>query len=677
MMPTREVYWNIDHIWLMYVLLGPTILVFCYGWYRRYKLWRMGQSDINRRQQVKQRLIAFVVYVLGHKRMVRESYSGWSHFLLFSGFIVLFIATLVVMVHQDFRLHIMQGAFYLVFQSFIVDVFGFLAIMGTLMLMGRRYVSKLNRLHYNTPERPGARRQKAWEDATLLLLILLILITGFLLEGLRIAVTHDPWGRWSPVGWVLAGGIEKWLPIEAMRSAHRFLWWFHMAIVYGFIAWLPYTKLAHIFASAANVYFRSLEPAGAMLKPVDIEASERLGTAWIEDFTWKDLLDLDACTECGRCQQECPATATAKPLSPKTLILDLREALHRRAGQGTGEGAGSLVGTFIREETLWSCTTCMACMEACPVFIEHIPKIVNMRRYLVMEEARCPDLMADALKSLQDRGHPFRGTTSSRTDWCQDLSVAHISEVANPDYLLWVGCASALNDRNQRVVRALARLLDRAGIRYGILGQHERCVGDPARRIGHEYLFEQIVRENIRQLDRYRVRRIVTPCPHCFNCFRHEYPQFGGHYEVVHHSQLLAELVSEGRLTPEPIISKRITYHDPCYLGRYNGLYEEPRRVIRAGATGGIREMKACREKAFCCGAGGGLMWTEELGTRINHERVTHALETGVDIVAVSCPFCMIMLEDGAKAKADERSMQVLDIAEILSQALIQPERGS
>jgi Fe-S oxidoreductase/nitrate reductase gamma subunit len=658
-MPTREVYWNIDHIWVMYALLAPTFLIFGYGIYRRCKLWMRGQPIPYQLGGTIQRLRAVALDVLGHRRMLEEKYSGFFHFALFAGFLILFIGTLVVMIHEDFKIHIMQGWFYLYFQSLALDIFGVLAISGAIMLSAKRYLIRPARLRVNVPDREGAHRQKPWEDALLLWSILLILVTGFLIEGLRIAATHDPWGRWSPVGWLLAQPFQALLTPDAMRSAHRFIWWFHLVLVFGFLAWLPYTKLLHIFTAAANIYLRPLEPAGARLKPIDVEVAQTLGVARIEDFTWKDLLDLDACTECGRCQQQCPATATEKPLSPKTLILDLREAL-----SVAGRDGPPLVGSFLREETLWSCTTCMACTQACPVSIDHVPKIVNLRRYLVMEEARMPTHMAEALRSLEDRRHPFRGSMLSRTDWHRGLEVGHIKEVDQAEFLLWVGCASALNERNQMVVRALVRILQDAGIRLAILGADEQCTGDPARRIGNEYLFEQLARENIRRLEENRVKKIVTLCPHCFNCFKHEYPQFGGYYEVIHHSQLLAELIRSGRLRPSGRLAQTVTYHDPCYLGRYNGLYEEPREVVRASARK-LVEMQKCRERAFCCGAGGGLMWSEEMGRRINHERSEHALETGAELIAVSCPFCLIMLEDGIKVKADGRPVRVMDIAEL------------
>jgi Fe-S oxidoreductase len=445
-------------------------------------------------------------------------------------------------------------------------------------------------------------------------------------------------------------------------------------MVFALIAWLPYSKLLHIFTSVANIYFRSLGPKGAMLKPLDMEASTSFGVKEIDQFTWKDLLDLDACTECGRCQDACPAFATGKPLSPKSLILDLREYL-KAYGPGLpgghrekSGGESRLTGKAIKEETLWSCTTCMACMQECPVFIEHVPKIIDMRRFLVMEEGRLPETMQQALRSLEARGHPYPGASASRSDWCRGLNVRTLAGVGRADYLYWVGCSTALHARNQNTARAFSRLLQQAGVDFAILGEEEHCSGDPARRIGNEVLFEMLARRNMEALQSYEVKKIVTTCPHCFNTLKNEYPRFGASFQVYHHSQLLAELIQQGRLKPSGGSEAKVTFHDPCYLGRYNDTYEEPRKVI--GAVPGVQvvEMQQHRERSFCCGAGGGLMWMEEPSDqRVNNKRAEHVLETGSDIVSVACPFCMTMLEDGLKARKSERDVRVLDIAELLA----------
>ncbi len=658
MIPTREIYWNISGIWVMYVLLVPTLLIFAYGLYRRLRLWRIGKPE-ERFDAILERLKGLFVYGVGQARLLRSRYAGLFHLFFFFGFVILFIGTLVVLVHEDLGLRIMQGNFYLYFQSLALDVFGLLATLGILMAVYHRYVMKPSRLNHT------------WQDALILGSLLVILVTGFMLEGLRIVGTEDPWAHWSPVGWIAGRTFAALFPSGALAPMHAFLWWSHLVLVFALIAWLPYTKLLHLFTSTANIYFRSLEPKGAMLKPVDMSAAG-FGVNHLDQFTWKDLLDLDACTECGRCQDACPAYATEKPLSPKTLILDLRRHLHGRdlRRQDENESGGilsTLIGGVIKEETLWACTTCMACMDACPVFIEQVPKIVDMRRHLVMEEGRLPGSMEQALRNLETRGHPYTGLSSSRLDWCRGLNLRVLSDGERADYLYWVGCSTSLNARNQKVARAFSRLLKRAGVDFAILGENEYCSGDPASRMGNEYLFDMLARRNIEILQSHHVEKIVTTCPHCFNTLKNEYPRLGASFEVFHHSQILSSLVSEGRLKPSDELDAKVTYHDSCYLGRYNDVYEEPRKLISAVTGSGPAEMEQCRERSFCCGAGGGLMWADEPNSkRINNERAEQALKTGAGILSVACPFCMTMMEDGIKASGADQRVAVLDIAEVL-----------
>lgn len=660
MTPTREIYWNITGIGWMYALLIPALAVFAYGIYRRYRLWRLGRPE-DRLAPVAERLRSLLVYAFGQARLLNRLYAGLFHSLLFFGFVVLFLATVVVMIHEDIGLRIMQGNFYLFFQSLAVDLFGLLATLGVGMALYHRYLVRPERL------------RTAYQDGVILALLFVILVTGFMIEGLRIVVTQDPWGSWSPVGLIVGRFLASIFSADLSRSLHAFLWWGHLVLVLGLIAWLPYSKLLHLLTAPANIYLRSLEPKGAMLKPIDMESAESFGVKSIDQFTWKGLLDLDACTECGRCQEVCPAFAAGKPLSPKALIMDLREHLGAHASPvlaGGREGPGNdgqLVGKVIREEVLWSCTTCMACMQECPVFIEHVPKIVDMRRHLVMEEGRFPDTMQRAIRSLEARGHPYPGTLISRTDWCQGMDVKILADVKSADYLYWVGCTTALHARNQKIAQSFSRLLQRAGVDFAILGDQEHCTGDAARRIGNEYLFEKLARRNIKTLESYGVKKIVTACPHCFNTLKHEYPKLGADFEVLHHSQLLAQLVQQGRLKASEESLGKVTFHDPCYLGRYNDTYEEPRKVISAASKGPVAEMRQNRERSFCCGAGGGLMWMEEPNDkRVNHIRAGHALQSGADVVGAACPFCIIMLEDGIKSKGGERPPQVKDIAELL-----------
>jgi len=655
---TREVYWNIDHVWVMYLLLAPTLIAAGYGFYRRWRLWRRGLPEA-RFDQPLRRLAVVVRHALLHQRTWREGYAGTLHALLFWGFVILTIATTVVLIQEDFKLPIMRGWFYLIFQSLIVDVFGALALVGVGMAAWRRWMLKPPHLVASA------------EASMILIVVFAILSTGFLLEGWRIAATDDPWGEWSPFGYLAARASRPLFSSETLRLAHRGMWWLHLLLVFGFLAWAPYTKMAHVLTAVLNLYTCRLGPPGSSIKLLDFDKAETLGVNSLTGFTWKDLLDLDSCTECGRCSAVCPAQAVGKALSPRDLILDLRRLSHEAE-----TSSAPLIGATpaLGPDALWACTTCAACMEACPVSIDQMPKIVDLRRHLVMEQTAFPEAMQDAIASLEARGHPFPGSRFSRLDWAEGLPVKTVGEAGDIDVLLWVGCGGALVERNQRVTRALAQLLHQAGVKFAILGRDEKCTGDPARRIGQEFLFQALARDNIATLSRHGIRKIVMACPHCVNTFRHEYPQLGGQFEVCHHSEFLDQLVREGRLSPRPGTVPSATFHDPCYLGRHNGVYDEPRRLLQLTVVAPV-EMEQNRRNSFCCGGGGGLSFVEEPPTqRVNQERARQALATGADVVAVGCPFCMTMLEDGVNARKGDRTTRVLDVAELLWEAVRENE---
>ena len=653
---TREVLWNIRHAWIMYALLVPTVAVSGYGLYRRLKLWRRGGSE-NRFDRPLARIGLLLKFGLLQLRTWRKLYPGSFHAMIFWGFVILFIATTVVMIDYDFGIPIMRGQFYLYFQSLIVDVFGALAIVGVGMAAARRWIARPKQLVYSN------------EASAILVVIFAILVTGFLVEGWRIAATDDPWGSWSPVGSAVAAVSSNFMSTDSMIAAHRVTWWTHLVLVFGFIAWAPYTKMAHVLTSTANIYTARLAPIGATLRKIDFEKSEKLGINSLAGFTWKDLLDFDACTECGRCTAVCPANRVGKALSPRDVILDLQRLMHEPNRDFSEPFIGAT--PALSAEPFWECTTCGACVEACPVSIEQMPKIVDARRFLVMEDAEFPETMQQALTSLETRGHPLRGTTFSRVDWAQGLNITMMAEAKDAEVLLWIGCGGALVERNQKVVRSIAQLLEKAGVKFAILGREEKCTGDPARRIGNEFLFETLAQENIATLDRYKVKKIVTSCPHCFNTFANEYPQFGGRYEVFHHSEYLAALVAEGRLSADMPTDKKVTFHDPCYLGRHNGVYDAPRQLVQISTSSAPIEMEQSRENGFCCGGGGGMSFIDEPpNQRVNQERARQVLETDADIVAVGCPFCMTMLEDGINARKGDRDTKVMDVAELLWQAV-------
>jgi Fe-S oxidoreductase len=443
----------------------------------------------------------------------------------------------------------------------------------------------------------------------------------------------------------------------------------------------------HIFTSAPNVFFRRMEPTGVLQPIPDIETREVFGVGKIQDFTWKQLLDGYTCTECGRCQIACPANITGKELSPKEIAHQLRQQLLVNAPDlvkipvaninVSGEKGVALT-EAMGFEPIWDCVTCGACMYECPVFIEHIPAIIDVRRYFVMDEARMPETAQATLMQLEQRGHPWRGTQLTRTTWIEEMGDIPIFD-GSQEYLFWVGCTGALVDRNVLITKAIARLLKEAGVSWGVLGNEEGCSGDPARRLGNEYLFMLQAQQNIETFKGKGVQKILTNCPHCFNTFKNEYPQFEGNFEVIHHADFFAQLIKDGKLRPLDGLAEKITYHDSCYLGRHNNIYDSPREILSSMPKLEQVEMKRSRAQGFCCGAGGGHMWMEESkGKRINNERTEEAEATGAQIVATACPFCMQMFEDGIGGlpAAAEREMKVYDVAELLDVA-VTPSRAA
>ncbi len=673
--PTREIFWNIQYSWVMYLLASIATATLIWAIYRHYRRWRVGQPS-DRGNQLWKRTLAFaratLIDGLLHRRFFgadrpwrpKEIYPGLSHFLIFGGCIVFLLGAFLDAV-SHYTFDFMHGGFYLGY-SVVVDGFGILAIIGVVMAIVRRYVNKPKRL------------DNKWDDLTALLLILVVVLTGFVIEGLRIAATELPenvsWAPWSPGGYVLAkafGGAS----LDSLLGWHTGLWWFHVLLSLGAIVYVSLfnSRLFHILWDPVNVFFRNLGPRGALSK-IDFEKTELFGAGKIEDFTWKQLLDLEACTRCGRCQDACPAYFSGKALDPKQVIQDLKAHLYdvypRLASLKPAESRKELAGEVITDEAVWDCTTCRACQQACPVYIEHVDKIVDLRRNLAMEKSRFPEAVQEALKCLGTRGHPYRGTTATRTDWCEGLDIKTVAEESDIELLYWVGCSAALDDRNMKVAQATVKVLRAAGIKFGILGDEEACCGDPARRMGDEYLFQTICQQNIEILKGYNVKKILTTCPHCFNSLKFEYPQFGGDYEVVHHSQFIAGLIEEGRLKIDKKVLRKATYHDSCYLGRYNDIYDEPRYIVKALSENHV-ELPRHGSNSFCCGGGGGHMWMEEdPEKRVNNRRVDEIIACGVDCVATACPYCLTMFEDGLKAKEAEESIKARDISEIVAEAL-------
>ena len=645
---------------------------------------RLGSDDDRKPRDLWRKFTDQVVVVFGQRKLLQWTVPGVMHFFIFWGFVVLF--TTIV------------EAFGAVYQEgFHIPLIGRWGPLGAVQdfFVVAVLVSIVVAFIIRKIQRPGRFRGSHLKEADYILIAISgIMATILFTRGAEIALDHFPYDtRWTPASLWASRFFE-----DASLSAREawdtvFLWW-HSLIILGFLVYITYSKHLHIVTAGFNVLFTSERPKGA-LKPmyIDIESmseDDTFGAAKVTDLSWKQLLDGMTCTECGRCQSQCPAWNTGKPLSPKLLIMDERDHMFEtgpgllKAKRESDEAYASVLETLpdlnpsiVEDEVIWDCTTCGACVQACPVNIEHIDHIIDMRRNLVMGQSRFPKEMQPALQNLETTGNPWGQPPNTRMDWAkgtakqEPLEIPLIADNPNAEVLFWVGCAGAFDDRNKKVVYDFAKLMQLAGISFAVLGEEENCNGDPARRMGAEYVYQMLAEQNIEVMNGYGVKKIVTTCPHCFNTLFNEYPQFGGKFEVIHHTEYLAQLVDEGKLRPEGGIEKRITYHDPCYNARHNDVWKGARLIIDTIPGAEYSELHRHGHGTFCCGAGGGRMWMEErMGKKMNMERTDEALASASDTLAVGCPFCNIMLSDGiTERKADER-MVVRDIAQILLQSI-------
>ena len=642
-LPTDRVILGLPGRLVFALLVLAATVAFVYSISRRIRVLLAGRPD-NRFTRIPERIVRTLEYAFAQKRMFRDFYAGVFHILIFSGFVVLTVRTLALVVEglvPGFVL--LPGAAGNTY-TLVKDVFEVLTLLGVAMAVYRRAFARPKRLDLTTD---------AW---VILFLIAFLMVTDLVAEAARTALDPSLGSVWVPAVGALAVLLTG-VSAPFLQSLYEWSWWGHLLDILFFGNYLPYSKHFHIITSIPNIFFMNLEPMGK-LRTVDLENSERFGASQVEDLSWKSMLDGYTCTECGRCRVVCPTALTGKPLDPKIFIGDVRDAVYEAtpsilaAGDGRGNGAApprrELIGDWISEDTIWACTMCGFCTTACPVFIiPAVDKIAEMRRYLVLDKAEFPKEVQNAFRGMETNGNPWNMSAAARADWAKDLPVATMSQVAGieVEVLFWVGCAGSYEDRAKRVSRSLVEILTAAGISFAILGTEETCTGDSARRMGNEYLFQTLAQQNVETLNGYKVRKIVTNCPHCMNCLKNEYGDFGGHYEVVHGSQLVAELIAAGRVKMTTPIPDTITFHDPCYLGRYNGVYEAPRDILRAIPGLELRELERSKEKGLCCGAGGGRMWMEEkLGVRINQMRMTEIAASGAGSVGVSCPFCMVMI---------------------------------
>ena len=656
---TREIYWNVGHgagtLIPMYALTLVAIAVFAWGFLQRLKVYRLGKP-LNRTDNSGARIVGLLKDVLLQTKVMVVRGPGIAHGLFFWGFFLLFIGTCLIFLQADFTdlffdIKFLKGTFYLYF-SLILDLAGMVAVVMLAGLFVRRYLVR--------PE--GLDTTK--DDAIMHGLLFAILLTGFFIEGARMAVTElgTPLANWSPVGLFFARGMVP-LGEASLKSLHVGLWWLHMVLVVGFIMLIPFTKFRHILTTSANYFFADQGPKGN-LTTLDLEDEEveTFGASQVSEMTWKDIFDTDACTQCKRCQDRCPAHTTDKPLSPMKVVNQIGEVAFNSPGD-------NLVETVSRD-ALWACTTCLACQEICPASIEHVNKIVDMRRNMVLMEGEFPgeEVMA-AAEHVEVNGNPLGLGYASRGDWAEAVGVKALADDPDVDILYFVGCYASFDKRNIKVATSFVKLCQAAGLKVGILGKEEKCCGEPVRKIGNEYLYQSLAAENIELIKSYNVKQIVTTCPHCFNTLGKDYRDLGFALPVEHYTVFLEKLVTKGRVKLRKD-SFDCTYHDSCYLGRYNDIYEQPRVLLDvAGAK--VVEMDKNQSEGFCCGAGGGRILAEEnLGERINNKRVGMAAETGANMLVSNCPFCLTMFEDGIKGLGMEESMVSKDIAEILVERL-------
>ncbi|MDJ0698509.1 MAG: (Fe-S)-binding protein [Woeseiaceae bacterium] len=658
---------------IFYLAAAVALLVFAYN-LRGLAGVRIGKPETHRKLQPLSQLGNALFFGVGQGRVNnrRFTYASVMHFCLGWGFIELVFATTVgFFTARDLLTGFLPGMDVPWFAA-LNDLGGLLLFIGLVMALGRRYLSKPEAL----PQDAFKGRGHLLGDTGILLFLVLIVVGGFLSEAARLAIERPETAAFSFVGYSLSGLASA----DAWTSLEPSIWWGHALTSFAFIAVLPLTKMFHAVAAIANVAVTDRERRG-LVRPMHVSAMMEdpdadldnlaLGASKSQELTWKQLLDAVACTECARCTTVCPAHAAERPLSPMNVITDLRHDLYHET-LGRGE-ARQLVGERVTADALWSCTTCGACMDVCPVLIEHVPTFTDMRRYLVMSEGSPPDKGGEALEAMMSKGNPWGLPARNRTEWATSagIELPLMKQKKQADVLYWVGCAGAYDPRNQEVARAMVRLFEAAGIDYGVLGDEETCTGDSARRMGDEYGFETMAMQNIETFGKYEFNKIVTPCPHCFHTIANEYPDFDGRFEVEHHSDFIDGLIRSGKLSPQPKNGSVMTFHDPCYLGRHNQVYDSPRSVLSAASGNELREMSQSRRNSFCCGAGGGNMWYEvEEKERINLQRLRQARETGADTIAVGCSFCMIMMEDAVRVANEEDAVRVRDIAEVVADTL-------
>jgi Fe-S oxidoreductase len=663
------------------ILLASAVILYI-NLSKVFSYLKVGKKD-NRTDNPGKRLIHTLKVAFGQTKIFREGVAGPVHAVIFWGFLILLFSASEGVIQgfwHDFDWSFL-GPLYTVI-TIVTDILSPLIIIAVIVSLFRRYVFKVKRLQGDKSE---------VIDALIVLGMIFIIVGSLIIEkASQISLQGIPeWGFCPVIAWV-----ATLIPQSSASMIYEIMWWIHIVGILFFANYLPFSKHFHVYTSIPNVFF-SPENIPNKLEPIDFEEEgvEKFGVVDIDDLSWKNIFDSYSCTHCGRCTSVCPANLTGKELSPREIIVQIRQRtidaapvkLKIMKAKESGEECTpteeeqkiidkKFVGEYESIEALWQCTSCGACMQECPITIEHVPVIIGMRRNLVMMEADFPQELQPAFANLENNGSPWAFSPTERADWAEGTGIKTCAEDSDFDILFWVGCAGSFDDRAKKISLAFSKLMQIAGVNFRILGQEEQCNGDPARRTGNEYLADMLVKTNVETLNRYNVKKIVTTCPHCFNTLKNEYPDFGGNYEVIHHTVFLQQLLDEGKLKlrNNRNSAHRIVYHDSCYLGRYNQIYNAPRNDLKKIPGVRLLEPKKTKDKGLCCGAGGGQMFMEETkGTRVNLRRTEQLLDTNPDCIAVNCPFCMTMITDGIKDKDKIEEVSVKDISEILLQNVV------
>lgn len=653
---------------VLLILIIVSFGFFTYNIFNLIKMLKVGRMKVCW-DRVGERLKLVGIYVFGQKRLVKNyTFAGVAHFMIFWGFLIITVGTIDILIGGLFSgASILPGMVHHLY-GFILDITQTLVILALVMgIINRTTI--------------GKRREINGPDAVVILgLIFGLMVTALAYTGAKISLGGAE-AAWLPVSSVVAGTFSDLTP-GGKLFAQEFFWWLHVLIVFGFLNYLPYSKHSHVFTAIPNVFFQNLGPRGAMT-PIDFEdeSMERFGTSKLEDFTWKDILDAYTCTECGRCTDNCPAWDTEKVLSPRDIVVKLR---HYASTEGKRIVNGEIdvdaqpdipSPEWVTQDELWACTTCNACVEQCPLFIDQMGKIIEMRRFLTME-GKLSGTAVRTLQKLESHGNPWGFDPEERASWLGELEGVNIlgldgnDDASKFDVIYWMGCFGAYDPRGQEIAKTCVSLMQQADVSFAIMGPSETCTGDPARRLGEEALFQFLAQANIEVMNEFKVKKIVTNCPHCFNTIKNEYPQFDGHYEVVNHTDFLAGLIRDNKLSPKTEINERVTYHDSCYLGRYNNVYDSPREILNSIPGIDIVEMKRSKANSFCCGAGGGKIWMEEEPPRVNWKRFDEAADLRPNTIATACYFCTTMFDDAAKYKDKAEEIAIRDVAEILKDSL-------